>query len=184
MSCSSLGGRRRGDGWSGWFSVNISHWCWHNHHLHDRRRLVDGSFLELLQLLCSHQNLLKEELKVEKTEEGTQHNLTWFFFVLFFNRIHYRVLCQWNCEVPGGFHQQGESGFQRSIVGGLLPLSPRLPVLHSECKFDLKWNHLQTSLRPLTYSWVGCTGNDLKVCWFTYYLLLLLWWKYVQYVYF
>ena len=61
---------------------------------------------------------------------------------MFFN---FRVSCQWDCEVPGWFHQQGKSGFQRPVIGGLLPLPSRLPVLHSERKLNLKYEPTDNS---------------------------------------
>lgn len=80
--------------------------------------------------------------------------LFWLYLICICTHYKFRVSCKWNCEVSGGFHKQGKSGFHRPVVGGLLPLSPRFPVLHSECELQC----------ILTFCGVGQRAKWLIIC--------------------
>lgn len=74
----------------------------------------------------------------------------------------FRVSCQWNCEVLGGFHQQRQSGLHRQVTGSLLPLPSRFPVLHPECKFDLLWLLNSPSITPAAFTSTNLSSTPVS----------------------
>lgn len=117
-----------GEGWSASFH-HLQHFtdciCWGNKLMcHKLKHKIE---YEILSCFCFMWWRMRRLL---------HYSLLYLIFIC----VHhiFRVSCQWDREVPGGFHQQGESGVHRSVVGGVFPLPPRLPVLHSKCKWSKK----------------------------------------------